>query len=76
MILEALKGTRRGLYRKENRRLVRGGAADHVYDSSRSFPSEPPVVRTKRLTPLPVTALLEAIEDCSENRQSNQGGTA
>ena len=61
---------------QENRRLVRAGAADRVYGSSRSFSPEPAKVRVKRLTSLSVTALLEANEDCSGNRQSNQGGTA
>ncbi len=33
-------------------------------------------VRAKRLTPLPVRALLEADEGYSGNRKPNQGGTA
>lgn len=33
-------------------------------------------VRVKRLTPLPVRALLEADEGYSGNRRPNQGGTA
>ena len=34
------------------------------------------VVRAKRLTPLPVSALLEANEGLQENLRPNQGGTA